>query len=267
MFCETIKLWKDGEFQKKNELEPTLTTYVLDGEKNRKAVLICPGGGYEFVSPREGEPIALAFNAAGYHAFVLNYSVKPYAHPQPLLDVSRAMCIIRDNAEAWRVNPEKIAVCGSSAGGHLAASLGIYHNDTEILNTLSVPEGKNKPTGRILCYSVISSGEFAHRGSFTALTGDAPALLDKMSLEKHVTPQTPPTFLWHTVTDDAVPVENSMMFASALRKNGVPFELHLYPTGGHGLSLAVEETADFDGQIIPHVATWIDLACKWMEEL
>ncbi len=271
MIHQTIQLWEQRDYQSQGNdgFQPTLVTYLLDGPKTRGAVLICPGGGYGFTSEREAEPIALQFNAAGYHAFVVYYSVAPRRHPQPLLDVSRAMCIIRENAEKWRVHPEKIAVCGFSAGGHLAASLGVFWQQSYLQNADGIQNSLNRPDALILCYPVITSGSYAHRGSFDNLLGENPsqALLDEMSLEHQVNDQTPPAFIWHTFNDNAVPVENSLLFASELRAHGVPFELHIYPEGSHGLSLATEETDDGSMGIHPHVATWIGLCTEWLRQI
>lgn len=245
---------------------PVLDTYVLDGAKMRGAVLVLPGGGYEFTSDREGEPIANQFTAAGFHAFVLWYSVSPHRHPQPIRDVSRALCLIRENASQWHIDPDKIAVAGFSAGGHLAASIGVHWNKPWLADVPGLVRNGNKPNALILSYPVITSGPLAHRGSFTNLLGSDPPASDlqMMSLEMQVGSQTPPAFLWHTFEDGAVPVENSLLFASALRQAGVPFEFHVYPEGGHGLSLATAETA-WEGQgIDPHVGSWVRLCMEWL---
>lgn len=241
--------------------EATLKTYVLDGERKRPAVLICPGGGYQFLSPREGEAIALQFAAAGFHTFILNYTVKPENYKQPLLELATAVETIRDHATKWNLIADQLAVCGFSAGGHLAASLGVHW--TKLGNA-----PKNQPNALILAYPVITSAEFTHAGSMLHLLGaDASGQKkEEMSLEKQVTSQTPPTFLWHTVTDPVVPVENSLLFAGALREQDVPFELHIYPNGPHGLSLATTETDDSRGTD-PHVATWMSLCISWLKGL
>ncbi|HEY5562145.1 MAG TPA: alpha/beta hydrolase [Clostridiaceae bacterium] len=262
MINEKINLWnKNGD----DGFIPTLVTYVLDGSKNRGAILICPGGGYEMTSDREAEQVALQFNASGFHAFVVYYSCAPRKHPQPLMDVSKAMCIIRDNAEIWKVDKDKIAICGFSAGGHLAANLGVHWDKPYLAEKLHIKAGYNKPNALLLCYPVISSGEFGHMGSFVNLLGaDADKnLLYEMSLEHQISKSTPPTFLWHTFEDDCVPVENTLLFAQGLRKNNIPFELHIYPEGGHGLSLATIETDSPNA----HVATWMGLAIEWLKIL
>ena len=265
---ETIRLWERGEYRGAMDdgFSPVLESYVLDGDRRRDAVLICPGGGYEYTSPRESEPVALKFNAAGFHAFVLHYSVAPRRHPLPLLDLSRAVCLVRERAGIWNVRADGIVVCGFSAGAHLAASLGVHWNKAFALEAAGISAGQNRPDALVLCYPVISSGEFAHRGSFGNLLGSRPGpeLLREVSLENHVDDSTPPTFLWHTFADGAVPLENSLLFAAALRKQGIPFELHVYPDGEHGLALANEETGACRFAPDPHVATWIDLCIGWI---
>lgn len=298
MINKVIEIWnepvKSDDDGFNSAFRPALTTYILDGNtgfrhhtafgsmkntskndnwasiENRPAVLVLPGGGYSYTSAREAEPIALRFIDAGYHTFVLDYSVAPAKHPQPLLDASRAMCIIRNHAEEWGICPDKIAVCGFSAGGHLAASLGVHWDKEYLEHTDGIEIGKNRPDALILCYPVITSGEFAHRGSFISLLGENPGsdLLYEMSLEHHVSEKTPPAFLWHTFSDGAVPVENSLLFAQALREKNIPFELHIYPEGPHGLSLATEETAvKRASHISPHIAGWTKLCTDWLKQL
>jgi len=192
--------------------------------------------------------------------------VAPNRHPQPLLDVSRAMCIIRENSDNWKVDKDKIAVCGFSAGGHLAASLGV-HYDKPYLDAAGIILGENRPSAMILAYPVITMKEFAHKGSRDNLLGPNPdeALINEMSLETQVSEKTPPAFIWHTVEDKSVPVENSLLFASALQKHKVPFELHVYPYGPHGLSLANKETDNGNKGIYPHVSGWINLCIEWLD--
>ena len=251
--------------------------YCLDNSEEvvpdrvRPSVLVIPGGGYEMTSDREAEPIAMQFLAAGFNAFVLRYSVKPSVFPVALLEAADAMTMIREHAAEWHVDPDAIAVIGFSAGGHLAASLGVFWKKDFIAQTLGVTSDMVKPNGMILSYPVITSGEFAHTGSFECLLGEDYNDLDKrkeQSLEFQVSKDTPTTFLWHTVTDDCVPVENSLLFFNALRKFEIPVEMHLYPVGGHGLSLANEETSHEDGGCVQkECQSWMELACKWMQNI
>ena len=255
--------------------QPKLHTYILDNSiemqpfRRRPAVIICPGGGYEFTSFREGEHIALRMNALGFNAFILSYSCKPAIFPAALLELATAVSLIRNNAAAWHIDPKRIIVAGFSAGGHLAASLGVFWNDKTIFESLGVKPARIRPNGLLLSYPVISSGEYAHASSFKSLLGENhDALLSKVSLENQVTADTPPTFLWHTYEDALVPVENSLLFATALRKNGIPFELHIYKPGGHGLSAATAETANTLGWGIQvECQNWIEMAGTWIKNL
>lgn len=255
------------------DYEPTLTAYCPDNPAEihpgrvRASVLVCPGGGYAFTSDREAEPVALQFVAQGFNAFVLRYSCSPARHPEPLLEAAAAVALIRCRAEDFAVNPAQIAILGFSAGGHLAASLSVFWNDPEVSARLGKTPDDIRPNALILGYPVITSGEFAHRGSFDNLLGPdaSPALLEKVSLEKQVTDQTPPAFLWHTFADSAVPVENSLEFAMALRRHHVPFELHIYPAGPHGLSLCNYETSRGEDQLQPHDAGWMSLCAEWLK--
>lgn len=272
MIHEKIAIWEDTDFLYEgiDDFVPTLDTYILDGEKKRASILICPGGAYTFTSPREAEPVAKQFNAAGFNAFVLYYSVAPKRHPQPLMDLSRAMCILRQNADKWSLDPDKIAVCGFSAGGHLAASLGVHWNKPYLEGIPGIKTDMIRPNALILSYPVITSGEYAHLGSIKNLLGHRASdldLLKEVSLELQIHEGTPPTFIWHTFNDGAVPLENTLLFVQGLRKNNIPFELHIYPDGPHGLSLANEETDNGNMGSYPHVATWIKLCIEWLKDL
>ncbi len=255
--------------------ETKLITYIQDYYEEvaidtRPLVLICPGGGYVGTSNREGEALAMQFLAMGYHAAVLKYSCAPAVYPTALTELAASMLLIRQNVKEWHVNPDQIIVLGCSAGGHLAASLGVFWEEAFLAEALNIKSSELKllrPDGMILCYPVITSGEFAHRGSFQNLLQDREEeLSEKMSLELQVSPKTPPTFIWHTYTDGAVPVENSLLFVSALRKAGVSVEFHMYPEGGHGLSLANRLTCNRGGDAVQEECTsWISLVHTWME--
>ncbi len=235
----------------------------LDSDRKRTTFLICAGGGYGFVSNREGEPIALKLVGEDYNAFVLNYSVGPDAlYPTALCQLAQSLTYIRDNSEAFHVDSEKIILCGFSAGGHLAACLATFWQEDFLKENGFVPE-KIQPNGLVLAYPVITSGEFAHRGSFENLLGEGASdkeLLEQLSLEKQVNEKIPTTFMWQTYEDPAVPVENSLLYAQALRSAHVPLEYHLFPHGGHGLSLATEVTNSKQEQ----VAQWIPLLLTWV---
>jgi len=255
----------------------TLDTYFLDESPEmtnshlRPLVLVCPGGGYSFCSDREAEPIALAFASRGFHAAVLRYPVEPARFPDALCSLGAAMLWLRAHAAENRIDVEKITVTGYSAGGHLAASLGVFWNKPFLSEKLGCAPEQLRPANLVLSYPVITGGEFAHRNSFNRLVGEdaSQETLEFVSLEKQVTGDVPPTFLWHTYTDELVPVENSLLFATALRKASVPFELHIYSLGEHGLSLANEVTeqpvAPTHGtRVCLPCAGWIDLAAAWL---
>lgn len=271
MIYEKINLWDDMPCYEQVEGAniPFMTVYSLSNTKevdiNRKrpAILVCPGGGYHMTSDREAEPIMVNFLSQGYVVFVLRYSVSPATHPQPILDVSRAMWLIRENADAYNVDSDRIGVIGFSAGGHLAAHLGVAWNQEFISDLIGMPKGINKPNALILCYPVISYN--SHQGSFKNLLGNKATEeeLHALSCELHVGAHTPPTFLWHTFNDNVVPVENSLVFAKSLRDNDIPFELHIYPDGKHGLSVCTREVAISDDGINEYCADWMPACLKW----
>lgn len=226
----------------------------------RRAMLICPGGGYQWTSDRENEPIALQFLARGYNVFVLKYSVAEMAKDlNPLHEIEIAIKHIRDNASDYNVDPDKVYVIGFSAGGHLALSSG----------TLLPKEAR--PNGMILCYPVVTAACPTHMGTLFNFCGtDTPTDEQKhlFSLDLHVDSDTPPAFIWHTENDDAVPVQNSKNLAEAMAKNGVKHELVLFPDGHHGLSLATSETCKELTEDTPHpCSVWIDLADKFIKNL
>lgn len=267
---EQIKIQVEGS-GKDVCLETYILGDVMDGARNRKTplVLICPGGGYAMTSNREAEPIALQFNSMGYQAAVLRYSCAPAVYPTALCEVAQSVKLIREHAEDWSVNAEKIIVMGFSAGGHLAASYGVFWNESWLTEKMQCDKQLLKPNGLVLCYPVISSKEeIAHQDSIKNLLGESyPEMKEQVSLEDKVGKHTPKTFLWHTFTDPVVPFWNSFRFAEALGKAGVPMEYHLYPQGGHGLSLANEQTANEEGKGVEKVCqSWVPLLRSWMLE-
>ena len=266
------------EIQLKNsEFKANLFTYFLDNspeidpKRKRPVVLICPGGGYAMTSDREAEALAVKFLAMGYHAAILRYSVAPARFPEALLQLATAVALLRENAEKWHIDENKIVVQGSSAGGHLAASLGVFWNKPFVAEALGMESKVFRPNGLMLSYPVITSGEKSHQGSFENVLGEKYADEEKrrfLSLEYNVSRDTPPTFLWHTAPDDTVPVENSLLFFQALHALDIPAELHVYPVGGHGLGLATAETARLEGYgIQAECESWICLAGDWMKHL
>lgn len=269
MINKVSNVWDGYEYKgvKVDGYEPLMTTYILNGEKARGLVVILPGGGYGMTSPREAEPIALKFNSAGYHSIVVDYSVAPNVYPQSLLDISRVLTIIKEASKEWFIDLDKLYVCGFSAGGHLAASVVNEYSEAWLNDYDGVDLEGLIIKGSILSYPVLSGGEFRHAGSFSNLLGDQEneSLREEHSMELLVSKQTPETFIWHTVQDKAVPVENTLLYINALQKAGVTFECHIYPKGPHGISLASEETANHPSQINNHVASWIGLCVEWMD--
>lgn len=253
-----------------------LTAYLLDpmgetADRLRPAVIICSGGGYSHLSDREDQPVAMEYLAAGFQVFCLHYSVAPDVFPRSLMELAMTVHLIRAHSEEWKVDPKRVVASGFSAGGHLACSLGAFYNQEFLYGPLGLTPDEIRPDGLLLCYPVITSGEYAHKGSIDSLLGPYagdPKLRSLMSLELQVGPHTPPTFLWHTCTDQAVPLENTLLLASALRKSGVNLELHIYHTGPHGLSLATHEVEGGDGRYYePACQGWIDLAKAWIRSL
>ena len=249
----------------------TLTTYILEetvypeNPRRKPAVIILPGSGYWKCCPREGEPVAMKYLERGYNAFVLMYSCSPDVYPKALCEVSEAVKLVRKNADKWNIDPDKIAVCGFSAGGHLAATLGTLWNREPAIKC----DGSNKPNALILGYPVItSSEEYSHKGSFNYLLQERvedKELMEFLSPEKQVSKDTPPTFLFHAYGDDCVPMENSMMFAGALKKADVPFELHIFPRGCHGFGTAEYEASPYED--VEHISQWVPLSVKWLDDL
>lgn len=274
LIYETVKLWDKHP-------EATLTSYVLENTPElkytpRRTVLVCPGGGYHFLSDREAEPIAVQFLQAGFNVFLLRYSVEPEAKDYaPLIEAALAMKYIRQNAEKYNVDPGKVFVSGFSAGGHLACSLGTLWNIPIVRDAIGVtsgevPEGIDRPDGMILSYPVITAGEKTHKRSIRNVSGHAEPTeedIEAFSLERHVDANTCPAFIWHTFTDATVPVENSLLLASAMAEHKIPFELHIFPEGKHGLSLCNEFTCSGkEDTINAHNECWVQLAINWIKD-
>ena len=259
----------------------TLTSYIHDPHEElnistRRAIIVCPGGGYQFLSEREGEPVALRYFAAGLNVFVLRYSIREKAAGDaPLIESALAVKYIRDHAEEYFVDPAYVFITGFSAGGHCAAMCATMWNDPAVREALGIdrgdaPEGINRPTATVLCYPVITGGPFAHRGSIDSLCGcpsEGTEGADRYSLELHVDKTTPPAFIWHTFNDPVVPIQNTLLYTAAMAAAGVPFEYHVYPDGAHGLSLCNTETWSNIGYMLnPHCAYWMDASIRYLKE-
>lgn len=256
-----------------------LSCYIHDQTKEfctgrkRPAIVVAPGGGYEFLSSREGEPIALYFLNKGFNAFVLKYSVAPIKYPAQLIEGAMAMAYIRSNATDLHVDADHVGMVGFSAGGHLTAMLATMYDSPIINNSLGKNASLARPNAVILSYPVVSSeNTTAHMGSFNNLVGDDQQMRDYLSIEKRVDKNSVPAFIWCTVDDDIVPSANSMLLASAYHKAGVPFEFHMFESGVHGLALANRETTIVGSpwlgmhRIDQRLAGWIDLAHSWLEK-
>ncbi|MHC1763583.1 MAG: alpha/beta hydrolase [Verrucomicrobiia bacterium] len=242
---EPVVLWPDGApgaLGTADKDVPTLTPFLpLAAIATGASIVICPGGGYGGLAPHEGPDYALWLNQNGVAGFVLKYRLGSagYRHPRMLEDAARAVRWVRASAGKWGLDKQKVGIMGSSAGGHLASTL-LTHLDAGNPESGDPIEREScRPDLGILCYAVISMGPNTHQGSKRNLLGDnpSPELVKLLSNELQVTAQTPPAFLWHTAEDQAVPVENSMDFAAALHKAGVPFDLHVFEKGRHGLGL------------------------------
>ena len=243
----------------------TPLTEMDNYRKEFPVVVVLPGGGYEYCSVREGDPIAFEYFTAGYNVILLKqYSCKEKAsHYRPLLDVYSTIQTIRKNAKEWNCS-DQIAVCGFSAGGHLAASAGIMWNKPEVLSRLNSWDADHKPNAMILSYPVILANEFAHEGSIRYVSGAVPGTEEYKywSMDTHVTPDCCPAFLWHTVTDASVPVENTLAMLNALQRNHISYECHLFPEGKHGLSICSEETGSYE----PYNSRWMDMSIQWLNK-
>ena len=246
-----------------------LTHYGRAAGVGKPALVICPGGGYEFCSIREGAPVARAFARDGIECFVLEYDCAPAPlGTMPVRTAAAAVAWVRENATRFGIDANRIAIGGFSAGGHLAGTLATVWNRADWFEPGTDLQA-HRPNAAVLCYPVVSAGEFAHRGSFVQLAGADEGRQQAFSLENLVDGDTPPVFLWHTLDDGEVPVENTLLIERALRKAGVPHEVHLFPHGVHGLSLADFETYEPANGRLPdrHVNRWQALCAEWLKTL
>lgn len=240
---QSILLWPKGApgaVGNQPEDVPTLTPFFPKEKATGAAVIVCPGGGYNHLADHEGRPVAEWLNSLGITAFVLKYRLGPrYQHPAPLLDAARAVRMVRARADEWKLDPKRIGVLGFSAGGHVASTIGTHFDEGNASVDDPIDRVSSRPDLLVLIYPVITMRGFTHAGSKRMLLGENPSsdLVALLSNDEHVSKRTPPTFLVHTANDPAVPVENSLHFAEALRKAGVPFELHVFERGPHGFGL------------------------------
>ena len=230
----------------------------LVAHKTRPAIIICAGGAYRWLSPREKDPVALHFAAMGWQTFLIEYSVGDRAGElRPLRELAEAVRIVRKRAVEWHIEPEHIAVLGFSAGGHLAASLGTLWHRPEL------ELGDNcRPDALVLCYPVITAGEHRHEESIEHVTGGDKGLVELMSLEKQVTTHMPPTFIWHCAGDESVPVENTLLFTAAMQREKVPYACHIFTGGAHGISMCTQEVETPN----PDARKWVELCDTWLND-
>lgn len=272
MRIETIDLYEYFSLPRPEKGVAALTMWIqqtpttISAKRRRPAALILPGGGYEHVSAREAEPVALRFAARGYVAFALTYSCKSHFFPVALREAAMAMKFIRQNAGAMEVDPSMVAAIGFSAGGHLCGTLGMLFDDPVVADI--GPAELLRPDALGLCYPVAISWGRTHEGSFRNLTGGDEQLRSRLSLEKLVRSDMPPVFLWHTRQDNAVPCRNSILLAAALAETQVPFALHVYHRGPHGLSVADETVYKATGvtTVSADVPGWVDSMMEFFRE-
>ena len=234
-----------------NQAQPSVTCFPVENSKG--AVVVCPGGGYGMKADHEGTAIANMLNECGVSAFVLDYRVKPCHHAAPLSDANRAVRLVRSMGYA------KVGIMGFSAGGNLTCCAAVHYDNGNPDSPDPIERYSSRPDAFIPCYAVVSLTQFTHvqtRQNLLKDRRDDQALARYFSAEQHITEDTPPAFIWHSATDEMVPVDNSLILGAAMAAKGVPFEMHIFPEGLHGLGLAKE---------LPVVARWSDMACDWLE--
>ena len=274
MVYEKIDLYKYFGIKRKKASLGYLTCYAADNtselgfSRKRPAMLICTGGAYQRLSDREKEPVAIDFLAKGYSAFTLDYSVASHLFPTQLIEAAMAVIYIRENSEKYSVDAMHVGALGFSAGGHLVGLLATMFDDEAVLKTFGERAKLVRPDAVILAYPVVTTNPtYYHQVTIETISNNKKSILNKISLEKKVTQNSVPAFIWHTKEDGAVPVQNSLLLASAYAEHGISFELHVFERGVHGLSLATPETAinDMNKLCNKNVAVWTTLADNWLK--
>lgn len=265
MLCKTIYLSEENK-------DVYLKTYVSEeygASKPKACVLILPGGGYNFCALHEDEPVAKSFLYRGFNCFTLFYTVGEKASlSRSLKDVSRAVAHIKRNAKEYNADPERIFVCGFSAGGHLAASIGtLWHRSIAAFDGMEY--GENRPAGMVISYGACTLGEYSHELSRLFVYGKkelSEKEINDLSPDKNVDEKTVPAFIWHTANDEVVHVGNSLRMAEALILGGVPTELHIYPFGHHGLSVLTDGISfGEENKNYVHISSWVRDCAEWMK--
>lgn len=272
MKCELLHLKDFYPFLGNEGCDPTVEVYLpynlaeMKRENfKRPCLVVCPGGGYAGCSEREGEPITLNFLSEGFNVFVIKYSVAPHRFPTQLIEIAALMDLINKNSDRWNCDTSKITIMGFSAGGHLAAHYSTMFDCEEVRKVFPKSIGVN---ASILSYPVITADpNHSHQGSFENLLGIKEVtedIINTYSCDRLVKENTPPAFIWHTAEDNSVPVMNSLLYASALSRYNIPFELHIYPFGGHGSSTCDKHTLNDVSNGLKHAHAWMDSAKKWL---
>ena len=241
----------------------------LDMNRKRKSILIFPGGGYALCSDREAEPVALQFVSEDYNAFVLKYSCAEKAYyPTPILEGLAAVAYLRRFKAKYNVDENKILVMGFSAGGHLAASVSAFWHQESFAKQIQATTDEVKVNGTILCYPVISMKTYGHLMTRENMTHNEQSLVEMLSIEDRVSEYFPKTFIWHTTFDSTVPVKNSLFLVESLVEYKIPFEMHIFPNGVHGLSLAnqITKPVNYDACVVKETEIWMELCKKFIKE-
>lgn len=269
MKIETVDLYKKYGIMRNKTTGGYLTVYERTempelSPRIRPAMLVVPGGAYKGIAAREGEPIALAYLNKGFSAFVLSYSVQT-KYPVPLIESMLAIRFIRDNAEKYNTDKDQVCAIGFSAGGHLTGMLATVKNTESEQIGFSADEVR--PNAVIMSYPVVTLGQYTNEGTKKVITGGDEDLIEKLSVEKRVDKNSAPAFIWHTYNDNGVPMENALMLADAYRKNNVPFALHIFEHGWHGLALCNDDLNDFTAEqmFLHKVGKWFDLSVDWLQ--
>ena len=270
MLCERIDLYEYFGIEKPVGGAGYVDVYChavskeTDINRKRPAMLVLPGGGYSFVSDREAEPIALEYLHSGFNAFVLTYSIAPICYPVQLREAAMAMIFIRENAEKYHVITNQVSAVGFSAGGHLCGCLGTMFDDKAVADLRNA--SMIRPDAVVLAYPVSiyrNDALLCHVPSFKNVSGNDEAIMKYLSLEDRVEEKSSPAFIWHTADDDCVPCFGSLTLAQKYLEKKVPFELHVFRSGSHGLSVCSEET----NMVNPEVREWIGLSLNFLKSI